>query len=555
MGGATTALADRLREGCESVARGLSRADDRGGWAAVAADCQRLVDIAAAVQDRAVAEVARREVVETEDGTLSEVVHLPGVVTLDAADLLAPALGASHAQAQRRVDSAVRLAAQRRPHPAGRPGLPAGTGFAGLHAAMLDGRLDPRRADLVVEELAEAPGEVAEAVVAVLDPFLGRDDGPTLRRRCRRAIARISPDLLRERSRRARGECGLRRWAGEPGVDVWQGVFPSEQAARAWAAIDGLAHDHVAAGRCTTLEQARGQALTDLVVGNASVEVVVHVAVPDDGVGDAGDPRGAGADRADVLEADAEGADADGGDAERRDAKGWHPAPAARSASVDDARERLVQVHGLLPGEPALVDGRWLAERTPAEAPVVCDRTTGARVDVGATHATPAYRPSRALADLVRARDGRCRFPGCSVAARSCDLDHVRPWPGGPTSADNLLCLCRRHHRVKQRPGWSLRLLRGAVAVWRDPTGRERTTHPPDVLETVVLTTPADAPTWHPSAPVEPVGRFSVLESTVDVLSDRRPRPVVLDLRHGRCRHRRVSRRAAWSGANDPPPF
>jgi hypothetical protein len=48
----------------------------------------------------------------------------------------------------------------------------------------------------------------------------------------------------------------------------------------------------------------------------------------------------------------------------------------------------------------------------------------------------------------VRARDPHCRFPGCSIAAVFCDLDHVRPFPAGPTHLDNLICLCRRHHRL-----------------------------------------------------------------------------------------------------------
>ena len=92
------------------------------------------------------------------------------------------------------------------------------------------------------------------------------------------------------------------------------------------------------------------------------------------------------------------------------------------------------------------------------------------------------------MAKRVRARDRRCRFPGCSIAAVFCDLDHVRAWPRGRTRDDNLLCLCRRHHRIKQRPGWQVTLTPDAVATWTDPTGSTRSTHPVDALRTTILT-------------------------------------------------------------------
>ncbi|MFF0818289.1 HNH endonuclease signature motif containing protein [Rhodococcus sp. NPDC003318] len=38
------------------------------------------------------------------------------------------------------------------------------------------------------------------------------------------------------------------------------------------------------------------------------------------------------------------------------------------------------------------------------------------------------YRPSQRLAEIVRARDGVCRFPGCTVRAVSCDIDHTVPF-------------------------------------------------------------------------------------------------------------------------------
>ena len=120
---------------------------------------------------------------------------------------------------------------------------------------------------------------MADAIVAALDRHLG-DDATTLRRRTRVLLERISPDLVRERAKKARANTGLRRWVAEPGVDEWHGTFPSEDAATAWAAIDRLAHDLVTAGTCTNIEQARGKALTDLVTGNATIDVKIMLTRP-----------------------------------------------------------------------------------------------------------------------------------------------------------------------------------------------------------------------------------------------------------------------------------
>lgn len=57
--------------------------------------------------------------------------------------------------------------------------------------------------------------------------------------------------------------------------------------------------------------------------------------------------------------------------------------------------------------------------------------------------------PSAKLRIAVQARDGTCQVPTCSRPAMDCDLDHEKPHPRGPTSADNLRPLCRKHHRMK----------------------------------------------------------------------------------------------------------
>jgi len=93
------------------------------------------------------------------------------------------------------------------------------------------------------------------------------------------------------------------------------------------------------------------------------------------------------------------------------------------------------------------------------------------------------YRPNAALAQRVRDRDRTCRFPGCAVAARRCDLDHVVRHPEGATTEANLLCLCRTHHGFKHHAGWLLVMDAHGTCTWTAPTGRAYGTTPADVRE------------------------------------------------------------------------
>lgn len=80
----------------------------------------------------------------------------------------------------------------------------------------------------------------------------------------------------------------------------------------------------------------------------------------------------------------------------------------------------------------------------------------------------------------MRARDLTCRFPGCRVPADRCDIDHVVPYPIGPTHPSNLICLCRKHHLLKTFwvGDWSVILAADGSAAWTSPTGKTYATHP-----------------------------------------------------------------------------
>ncbi|MGY1606633.1 DUF222 domain-containing protein [Geodermatophilus sp. SYSU D00700] len=91
------------------------------------------------------------------------------------------------------------------------------------------------------------------------------------------------------------------------------------------------------------------------------------------------------------------------------------------------------------------------------------------------------YRPSAALDRHVRARDRRCRFPGCRrPVPRAGELDHATPWPADPTTAANLTGYCTGHHRGKhQAPGWRHVLAPDGTLTVTTPTGLTAATTPP----------------------------------------------------------------------------
>ncbi len=167
------------------------------------------------------------------------------------------------------------------------------------------------------------------------------------------------------------------------------------------------------------------------------------------------------------------------------------PAPAAATAS--DSFDGALEVdHG------AVYVSMETSQRLACDASLVHMRhdADGAVLDVGRKTRTIPPSIRRALA----ARDTGCRFPGCT--SRRCDAHHVHHWvDGGATRLDNLVLLCRRHHRAVHEGGFGVMRGLDGVLTFLRPDGAHLQFAPAAPVGLLGLhdTTPhvtAKLPTW-----------------------------------------------------------
>ena len=125
-------------------------------------------------------------------------------------------------------------------------------------------------------------------------------------------------------------------------------------------------------------------------------------------------------------------------------------------------------------GQCELEEGPWLAADTARR--ICCDASWvpliegvgGEALDVGRKRRTISPAMDRAL----RARDGGCRFPGCT-RRRFVDGHHIKHWvDGGETKLSNLVQLCRTHHRLVHEGGFRVSRSDEGQFVFTRPGGR-----------------------------------------------------------------------------------
>jgi len=98
----------------------------------------------------------------------------------------------------------------------------------------------------------------------------------------------------------------------------------------------------------------------------------------------------------------------------------------------------------------------------------------------------PGRLISAALRRALGLRDSQCRFPGC--CAKRVDAHHIRyRRHKGPTTLENLLSLCRFHHKLVHEGGYT---------IGRKPTANYgSTTHEAANSTTAANSSPTTAPT------------------------------------------------------------
>jgi hypothetical protein len=228
--------------------------------------------------------------------------------------------------------------------------------------------------------------------------------------------------VLRQRQRR-----GLRWWFDDDGMLVFEGRLAPEDGALFIRAIEAV---------CTRMKEDERAA--------ESAELIVRV----QGDVDAEAESPVGARRADAL---VEMVEAGLG---------------AVDAELPGGERTLVVMHVPVAQEPGnahgcddppgpepvceLEDGPAVphetARRIACDASVVThhEHADGRVASIGRRSRTVPHWLRRAL----RHRDGGCRFPGCT-RTRHLDAHHVVHWAeGGETSLENLVLLCRHHHRA-----------------------------------------------------------------------------------------------------------
>jgi hypothetical protein len=352
-------------------------------------------------------------------------------------------------------------------------------------AALSEGRIDRAKAEVFARELAALSEFKAQAIAMALVRAAERMTTSQLRAELRAMVLWLDADALRRRAQRARADARVETWPEGSGNASISGreLSPAEVIA-ADARLTAIAKALKQAGAPGGLDELRAAVFTASLTGRDPWALLPaseqdSPAAPGPGLSGLTGSVHLTMPLATWLgESDVPG-----------EAAGYGPLDAYTSRDLADQ----------LAGGPRT---RWCLTLTGPDGRAVghaCLRRPPARGSPGTgsgswpplkihwlergpcTHRreTSAYRPGKLLRHLIIIRHRTCTAPGCRRPAQHCDLDHTIPFDqGGRTCECNLAPACRRHHQVKQAPGWHLDQPRPGHLTWTTPSGRTYTTQP-----------------------------------------------------------------------------
>jgi len=351
-------------------------------------------------------------------------------------------------------------------------------------ALLAAGIIDRSRAAVIADQLSLLSDLDAAAVEERIAPRAAGMTTGQLRAACQRAVLAHDPQAAIRRREKAEKDARVECWAEAAGTCAIAGrdLNPAQviaadkalDAAARWLKQHGVLGGHDQLRAQVFLAQLTGRRLESLLpqpvgpdpappAGPGGLAGSVNLTMPANtwlGLSDTpGEIAGTGA-------ADAATCRDLAASLAARPATGW-------CLTLTDRNGRAV-AHGCAragPGPPPTCDAAaWLAQIT--ISPIETGTCSHRRESAG-------YQPAPSLRHLVKIRSPRCGYPGCRRPAARCDDDHTIPHhQGGRTCECNLHPLCRRHHQVKQAPGWHLRQPEPGTLVWTLPSGRTYTAVP-----------------------------------------------------------------------------
>ena len=398
--------------------------------------------------------------------------------------------------------------------------------WAPMHAAMTAGEVSEQHVKAIGHWLRFLPAfgtqgkedEYIAQCADVLDvvlPYATTHTAGEAGRKTKQLVLTADPAGARQRRREAAEQLhGVSLTPTEPGTCELLAVMPLAHGEAIMSAVNGLAKDarfETAAG-CVTKGQRQVAALSALILGDpgsvgridgpvpeAKIKATISVIVP----------------LATITATQA----------------------AIAQAEAGLFADTFAETHGFagIDTLDTLPGGRVGIE--PVHADLICDLLAdtstdstirrlvtdevGTVIDIGRAHYTPTGLQRR----LIQLRDGRCRFPGCTKRAETCEIDHANPWDaGGATDLDNLGALCKRHHQAKTHSRWQITESdRAGRCTWQSPLGRiyhhepdPLVPEPPMTLTRATGSAPPDASDpFDKTVAVMPAGRTTSSTTTV----------------------------------------